>query len=344
MSKLHSTTKSVAALGGLLGGLACLAQLTIVEVGYSHPGHGSHGGSVVTQSIIPRSQEPSAQTVKKADIPPYGDVYGKFRLGHFNGTYFHETQDNHIKSTDVKITSGLTLGTKLFDSALDLSANLGFERTDDSSDIKTLRPALLANWRMLQDTWGVLSSSLLYESAMNDEITESTISLAYGTPALRYNSLSFFSGLSLAWIKPMEDKIFQAEIVDELSSGSDIRTMPLNKTDASTAVTFAVGGNYQPRAIRGLTVKSQLNFLTDYEPYFKVRTDLNGDIASTSKKMVATKSSEAKMGVAYQLTKRAVVSSDLIFRANGFFERPRTGDDSDDNRFENLTSVVVTLF
>lgn len=321
-----------------------LMGLGIASTGLGHPGHGSHGGSVVTPQIIPRSQEPAAvETVKKAPTTPFGNPYGTFRLGHFNGTYFHAEQDNHIQSTDVKITAGLTLGTKLLDDTLDLSASIGFERTDDSSAIKTLRPALVARWLMLQDTWGVLSSGLIYEGAMNEDVAETTASLSYGTPSLGFESVKVFSGLSLSAIKPMTKRVVQAEIVDELSSGGDIRTMPIKKDDASVNLLFALGANYQPRAIRGLTLRTQLDLLTEYNPYYKVRTDLNGDIASTSQDLVATKSSEAKVGAAYQLTKRAVLSSDLVFRANGFFERPRSGDDSDDNRFENLTAITVTL-
>lgn len=324
--------------------VALAAVSCFVPTAFGHPGHGSHGGSVVTPKIIPRSQEPSAQVEKRAPTTAIGNPYGLFRFGHFNGTYFHEEQDNHIKSTDVKVSAGLTLGTKLLADALDLSANLGFERTDDNSDIKTLQPALVARWRMVQQAWGVLSSALIYEGEMDEDIAEGTLSVSYGTPTYRYENVSLFSGLSLSYIKPMQTKTFQAEIIDELSSGSDIRTMPVGKSDPSTSVLAIVGANYKPRFVKGLTLRSQLDFLTDYEPYFRVRTDLNGAIAETQKDTVATKSSEAKLGASYQLTKRAVLSSDLVFRATGFFERPRSGDDSDDNRFENLTAITVTLF
>lgn len=326
----------------IAGAVALFASLS--PAAYSHPGHGSHGGSAVTPRIIPRGEEPSAQTTKRADVPVYGDLYGRFRLGHFNGTYFHETQNNHIKSTDVKLSAGLSLGTRLLANALDLSLNLGFERRDNDDAIETLRPALLANWRMARGDWGSVSSNLLFESAMGDEISELTVGVSYGTPAYKINSVSLFSGLSLAITKPMEAKTFQAEIIDELSFREDIRTMPVSKDDPSLAVTLALGAQYAPRMVKGLTLKSQVDLLTEYDPYFKVRTDLNGDIAQTSKDTVATKSAEAKVGAAYQFTKRVGLSSDLTFRTLGFFERPRVGDDSDDTRFESLTALTVTLF
>lgn len=320
----------------LFANIFLLVQSNLV---LAHPGH-SHGKKSSSAKPV-RSSINTKKTASGEGFSLLDNSYGLFKFGHFNGTYFHPNQKNHIDSSDVKLSAGLTIGSTFYDEKFDLSLTLNHELDDDTTNVQSSQPAIVADLKLIEGSFGGISASLTYEPEMGDKGSQGTPTLTYSLPTFENDGFSLFSSVSVGATVPGHKKKMTAEVIYD-DPAFDGETVQITQRDLEYDTTASIGANYKLGFIRGLTLKSQASFTTGYKPVYKVKRDDFEQIHLAETDIVATKSSEGKLGFGYQISNRMELTSDLVLRSEGFFDKPHSG--YEEERFTHLTALIVNLF
>lgn len=306
----------------------------------AHPGH-SHHKKKTTAKPVKSNLESVIIEEDYDEESIIGSPYGLFQIGHYNGTYFHPTQKNHIDGSDVSLSSGATIGSTFYKDKLDLSFNLNYEIDDDTSNVKSSQPTIMLNISLWDSSFGNLSGSITYRSEMGDMNSEGNLGLNYSFPEYRNGNFSLSTSFGVEANIPGNKKMVDAEVVYE-TAGFDGRTVKIVQRDIGYDLFASSGVKYKLNVVQGLGVKLNFGLLNSYVPEYTVTENTHDEVFLESTKMESYKTSIISSGFSYKINDSMEFSTELALKFQGYFEALNKG--YDDSRFENITSLVIKLF